>query len=59
MRVLNFLFCLASAKTLNTECVEDENCDEIEEEYYGGYYKRKVFLLEALKVQGHVTWPML
>ena len=39
MRGLNLLFCLVTAKTLNTKCIEDENCDDIEEEYYGGYYK--------------------
>ena len=42
MRVLNFLFCVSLAKTLNTECVEDENCDEIEKEYYGRDNKRKI-----------------
>ena len=39
MRGLNLFFCIVTAKTLNTKCIQDENCDEIEEEYYGGDYK--------------------
>ena len=57
MRVLNFLFCVSLAKTLNTECIADENCDEIEKEYYGRYNKRTILWLGAFPVQGHVVVP--
>ena len=42
MRHSILLFYLATAKNLKLECFDDENCDEIEEEYYGGYYKGKI-----------------